>query len=818
MRALSTFLLGLTSVSLCGASSGSTDDDRLMPLLLLQMVTQRNDPYAMQSMYPILLSSLMGGSSSSNDKTLYYLLLGAGNDQNMQQWLPLILNNAKSDTDDKLLMMLFMQQQQVTGATDMNNMFPLLLMNSGDDKSCAHSGYTCKCKKSTSDMLLYIMLLNGNNFGPGQQYNNFMFLMFDDKTCDGTKSTDSTACTCSKTDTIKGGIDPITYIMMMQMNPTVKQQLPMAPPQRAIDVGDLLKKQLFANLGPEYAWMANVASDNSASDLMKFQLYQQIGIPPNVMSVLSSGGAKTNDEKFALIQWMAKGSQLSIETMSLMLGIEDSKQFYIHSMIEQGQVDPMTASLLLASQGGVDQAKIKELLIQAATGQIDPNTFATLGKPFVPQLPQGIFPGQDLFFIHLELLDINTCSLIDTSMRKPCGSNYGQYITADQCEVHPYCCYNPYFGSVADIPWCYYNIFFVFHDQYRVQVKEADQFKGPQDCPGLFRYGLNLDPLLYWQASQTVDKTTFTASATANTKLTKLIHYREDKGFPGITEFHCRAILGHCWDQNAGQYPAQYTIPQCYEERAITLNGAASALQAYKPELFKPVVPKEFRAMAGECDTNYFHISTLYYERRACTYSIDMIKYGSEFSPLEEPSRADCLFRLGCCYEDNDQVMQKYSFLPRCYHRVKQETARLVLDGTTSYCGAGIRNLFNTLSTATACTGTCTALTDTELNGYIKAQTLFSDKTFATTFVATNLANTNYCLYSLSSSNTKAQLATALNFQTADTPVARKAKVAALFAKNYRVLDKNTIAKFDESRVPSQLWDLASKLDLQTNI
>lgn len=666
------------------------------------------------------------------------------------------------------------------------------------------------------------MLLNGSNFGPGQQYSNFMFLMFDDKTCDGKKSTDSTACTCGKSDTITGGIDPITYIMMMQMNPTVKQQLPVAPPQRAIDVGDLLKKQLFANLGPEYAWMANVASDNSASDLMKFQLYQQIGIPPNVMSVLSSGGAKSNDEKFALIQWMAKGSQLSIETMSLMLGIEDSKQFYIHSMIEQGQVDPMTASLLLASQGGVKQSKIKELLIQAATGQIDPNTFATLGKPYVPELPQGIFPGQDLYFIHLELLDINTCSLIEPHMRKPCGSNYGQYITADQCEVHPYCCYNPYFGKEATkgtVPWCYYNIFFVFHDQYRVSVMEADKFKGPQDCPGLFRYGLNLDPLLYWQAANTIDTTTFKALATANTKLTKLIHYRSDKGFPGITEFHCRAVLGFCWDANAGQYPAQYTIPQCYEEKAVTIG--TKTLEAYKPELFKPVVPKEFRAMAGECDTNYFHISTLYYERRACTYSIDMIKYGSEFSPLEEPSRADCLFRLGCCYEDNDQVMQKYSFLPRCYHRVKQETARTVLDDATSasFCGAGIRNLFNGLISATACTGVCSAVTDADINGYIVAQTLFSDKTFGQTFAVGNLAKTNYCLYVLNDQKKKSELVTALNFQTGDNDTDRKKKIAAVFAtKGYRVLDKNTIAKFDESRVPSQLWDLASSLDLQTNI
>merc|ERR1712151_976148 len=148
-------------------------------------------------------------------------------------------------------------------------------------------------------------------------------------------------------------------------------------------------------------------------------------------------------------------------------------------------------------------------------------------------------------------------------------------------------------------------------------------------------------------------------------------HYRRDVGFAGIEEFHCRAILGACWDANAASYSATYNIPQCYEEQKIELSD--TSLQLYDPKLFKPVVPAQFKAAEGECDTNYFHISTLYYKRRACTYSIDMIKYGQEFNPLNEPSRQDCLFRLGCCYEDNNDVMQQYPFMPRCYHRVKNE-------------------------------------------------------------------------------------------------------------------------------------------------
>jgi len=253
---------------------------------------------------------------------------------------------------------------------------------------------------------------------------------------------------------------------------------------------------------------------------------------------------------------MAQFSDLNIETTSLMLGIEDSKQFFVHRMIEQGQVDPLTASMLLASTGDVDKAKMKEMLVLAATGQVDPETFATIAKPYVPQLPQGVYPGMDLYFIHLELLGVSTCGLIKPDDRKACGSNFGSYITAEQCEVHPYCCYNPYFGEEDNVPWCYYNVFFVFHDQYKLRVKEADKFKGPADCPGLFRYGLNLDPFLYKKAMSelTLEETgygnyeaTYADAAIGGQKLAKLIHLRKNLGYDGISEFHCRAILGGCW-------------------------------------------------------------------------------------------------------------------------------------------------------------------------------------------------------------------------------------------------------------------------------
>lgn len=62
------------------------DGDSMFTLVLLQMITQRDNQYAMQSLYPLLLSSIMGsGDDGSNNKAMYYLLLGAGTDSNMQQ-------------------------------------------------------------------------------------------------------------------------------------------------------------------------------------------------------------------------------------------------------------------------------------------------------------------------------------------------------------------------------------------------------------------------------------------------------------------------------------------------------------------------------------------------------------------------------------------------------------------------------------------------------------------------------------------------------------------------------------------------------------
>jgi len=57
-------------------------------------------------------------------------------------------------------------------------------------------------------------------------------------------------------------------------------------------------------------------------------------------------------------------------------------------------------------------------------------------------------------------------------------------LNAEQCEIAPYCCWNPVqisdeqvstltnkeITKAANVPWCYYNVFFIFHDQYKLKV------------------------------------------------------------------------------------------------------------------------------------------------------------------------------------------------------------------------------------------------------------------------------------------------------------------------------------------------------------
>jgi hypothetical protein len=347
----------------------------------------------------------------------------------------------------------------------------------------------------------------------------------------------------------------------------------------------------------------------------------------------------------------------------------------------------------------------------------------------------------------------------DLRNRMPCQPKlYGGRgpTNAEQCESSPYCCWNPIqitddqamelaSKPYRDIPWCYYNVFFVYHDTYSVKVarplqvaskfwdskyrkddvnstpfatqyytyddygnilnggasktldpteeaarveyeekrlKSFDRhntaFATPAQCPGLFKYGLKLNPLIYARAMSLKDGAIVDGAENNNPAIKELIHERTDCGFPGIPKFQCVAIRGCCWDDNNYQVGSQtpYKIPQCYNK-----------INVVPESIFKIVdAPEDLRPAAGDCNNNFFRLPQLYYEREACNYGMDMYKYdgiAAGLTPLDQPSAEDCMLKLGCCWEDDEEVMNKYQWLPRCYKRQRSDVgvAGLEIEG-----------------------------------------------------------------------------------------------------------------------------------------
>jgi len=427
------------------------------------------------------------------------------------------------------------------------------------------------------------------------------------------------------------------------------------------------------------------------------------------------------------------------EVTAMFIGARDAKKFYISSALSSGQVPELAGMLMMALEEGAPIKDIKDVLVQVATGRFKPEEYSIIGAPYVPELPVGVYPGQDLFFIHIHMLQnnnpdmeyIDTCAMHDLKNRFPCQrKQYGGRgpLNAEQCHSSPTCCWNPIQitdeqaqelagKDYKDIPWCYYNIFFVYHDTYSVKVArpvqvaskyfknkfqedgnsglyfeldaegnkvnqlpralsaaEQDELKKrtsdmdrhntafatPAECPGLFKYGLDLNPIIYARAMSLKDGALVEGADVNNDAIKQLIHKRTDCGFPGIPKFQCVAIRGCCWDETI--YDPSVKIPQCYHK-----------IDLIPPSIFKIVdAPADLRPAAGDCNSNFFRLPQLYYEREACNYGVDMFKYDGTaegLTVLDMPNAEDCMLKLGCCWEEDQEVLNKYPWLPRCYKR-----------------------------------------------------------------------------------------------------------------------------------------------------
>ena len=95
-----------------------------------------------------------------------------------------------------------------------------------------------------------------------------------------------------------------------------------------------------------------------------------------------------------MIQWIFPDQELAPEITALMMGVSGAKEFYISSLLSSNQIPEITGILMMAVADGAPADEIKSVLTQVASGQLNPEQFHVINKPYVPELPVGIYPGQ----------------------------------------------------------------------------------------------------------------------------------------------------------------------------------------------------------------------------------------------------------------------------------------------------------------------------------------------------------------------------------------------------------------------------------------
>ena len=78
---------------------------------------------------------------------------------------------------------------------------------------------------------------------------------------------------------------------------------------------------------------------------------------------------------------------------------------YLETLISGGSVNSLTGTLISALMSGEPKEYVLDLFIRAAKNQLTPEQF----DPDLSILPSGVFPGQKMFYIHVESLNLGIC-------------------------------------------------------------------------------------------------------------------------------------------------------------------------------------------------------------------------------------------------------------------------------------------------------------------------------------------------------------------------------------------------------------------------
>nr|BAA23597.1 CsEpi-1 [Ciona savignyi] len=506
-----------------------------------------------------------------------------------------------------------------------------------------------------------------------------MMMILDDMQCNGTLSSNQGSCRCTRvTEGHQAALlqyavtsDEVQASLTPEQRAAVRAAFGSPVPRQSATLTDYIFSSMAGTSSPQM--LSLLANQGESRDVMLRQLIMSsFGLDTSMVHILLNGGFGNDANKVALINYMTNIGAIDHSILPLLLQVDKGREFFISSLIQSGRINPLMGMIVLAQQGGATQTQLLDYITEAIAGSSNPAYFESLTRPYIPALPSGIFPGSQLYFAHFEALGVNTCALHDLRNRIDCGY---VGISAAECEVTPYCCYNPIFltdtevrnatgnsiTSATAVPWCYYNVFFIYYNLYYMEVKKPTKFASPVQCLRLFKYGLTLDPSLYHLYDP----------ANPTSSVGRLVNPRYECGFPGVTEFHCVAIRGCCWDANS-----PFRVPQCFQP-----NGPKNLDFNFNN------IPVAYQSPNGSCNINRYSIPMLYYGRTACHYSF--ANYIDGYNILSLPNRLDCLTKLGCCYENDERVVAQYPMVPRCYKREEGTIAGLPGVGALIRSGTG---------------------------------------------------------------------------------------------------------------------------------
>ena len=133
----------------------------------------------------------------------------------------------------------------------------------------------------------------------------------------------------------------------------------------------------------------------------------KMGIDEPVIPLLLADPADlTGADKLNIFSWLNKGRSISPNVIRLLLGQGndeiDIKEMYLESLIAGGSIDERTGMLISALMSGQPRSTLIDIFFRASRGMLLPNHF----DPDLSVLPQGIYPGQKMFYVHVESIGL----------------------------------------------------------------------------------------------------------------------------------------------------------------------------------------------------------------------------------------------------------------------------------------------------------------------------------------------------------------------------------------------------------------------------